>query len=152
MHIVTNKLLWVGEKIISPNILEVRYNPLQQYPKAQSYWHYGWFNIISKFFNTATIDKQWSYFLCTGEFIFMHLSHKGTITVNQLIQNKVLKQYINANKMVNSYCRNLGNNRIVLVQLNYINFALKISEFFCRYLILQEHNNITKVAICPIHS
>lgn len=78
----------------------------------------------------------------------MHcLSHKGTITVNQLIQNKVLKQYINANKMQNHIVGNSGNNRIALVQLNYINFALKISEFFCRYLILQEHNNITKVAI-----
>lgn len=40
------------------------------------------------------------YFLVEGEFIYMHcLRHKGTINVNQLIQNKVLKQYINGNKM-----------------------------------------------------
>ena len=48
----------------------------------------------------AATDNQWSYFLVEGEFIYMHcLRHKGTINVNQLIQNKVLKQYINGNKM-----------------------------------------------------
>lgn len=116
---------------------EIRHNPLWQYPRAHK------IIVIMEDFNIflrrssieAAINSQCSYFLVEGKFTFMHcFRRKGTINVNQLMQNRVLKQYINGSKMWNNIVGICCNSRIALVQHNYVNFALKIwYEFFCWY-------------------